>query len=234
MEKSSIGLQFKKIVSESRKVRNENPDRFSQKATRSEGILETTEASTKEETLLSVRPRDLFERKLEQLESKNIDESKEMRQELVEDLEDSVHLNLKIKKKFVKTVEQFIPEKKLKKKQRGFGTKLSEFILDWQYLVNWEKFQAKDISSIVKQINEDEKKYFRFYGKNNSEETSAQKEFAEKIKYLYYMLKFKSVSSEMLSRFLSKGYISEHDYNDIFYYLKYERYSHFEWGQRVQ
>lgn len=139
-------------------------------------------------------------------------------------------ISARIDVKYRKFLESFKPLTIQATKASGLGKAIRNLIEDYSTLLNDQKEHLKEAMDYLRQVQNAENEYLKYFETSSPEELAAKKKFQDSINTLRLVLNLKKLSDQRLMQFLEKGILSKANYQEIHYYLNFQVYE--KWEER--
>jgi hypothetical protein len=139
-------------------------------------------------------------------------------------------ISARIDSKYRKFLESFKPLTIQGAKAPGLGKTIQYLIEDYSVLLNDQKEHIKEVQDFLRQVQNAENEYLKYFQTSSPEELEAKKKFQDSINTLRLVLNLKKLSDHRLMQFMDKGLLPKSSYQEIHYYLNFQVYE--KWEER--
>lgn len=139
-------------------------------------------------------------------------------------------ISARIDIKYRKFLESFRPLTIQATKASGLGKAIQYLIDDYSALLNDQKEHIKEALDFLRQVQNAESEYLKYFQTSSPEELEAKKKFQDSINTLRLVLNLKKLSDHRLMQFMDKRLLPRPSYQEIHYYLNFQVYE--KWEER--
>lgn len=139
-------------------------------------------------------------------------------------------ISARIDVRYRKFLDSFKPLTIQATKAPGLGKAIQYLIEDYSALLTDQKEHIKEALDFLRQVQNAENEYLKYFQTSSPEELEAKKKFQDSINTLRLVLNLKKLSDHRLIQFMDKGFLPKSSYQEIHYYLNFQIYE--KWEER--